>query len=98
MVPKRTPSRRRAASTADAILQKYSRNLDEDEDEEYNDADARRAGRTSKARERPFVCDDINCAKAFARRSDLIRHKRIHANDRSVLLLPTLFLDDAAAY
>ena len=32
---------------------------------------------------RPHVCTHTDCDKAFARKSDLARHYRIHTNDRS---------------
>jgi uncharacterized Zn-finger protein len=34
---------------------------------------------------RPFVCEYMDCDKAFARKSDLSRHFKIHTNDRYVV-------------
>ncbi|GAA5971702.1 hypothetical protein JCM11641_000690 [Rhodosporidiobolus odoratus] len=38
--------------------------------------------RGDPTKEKPFGCDFAGCTKAFARRSDLVRHARIHTNER----------------
>ena len=33
--------------------------------------------------ERPYVCEEPHCGKAFAQSGDLVRHVRVHSGERS---------------